>query len=414
MASHEIVQLLLKITLASSAACALVLLLRGPVRRRWSAGAAYGLWAMVPLVTMAVLLPAPRTAVVVAGTSTPVRLLAEIPVLPPVGLDRADALVLVWGLGALLMACLLCWQQRRFVRALGPLRQRADGCWQGADVPGLPALVGVLRPRIVVPAGFDTRYSGEEQSLIVLHERIHLHRGDAWINALVALWRCLFWFNPLWGPAQRCLRLDQEFSCDEAVIARRGDARRPYASAMLKTSLALSPLPVGCHWQDIHPLKERIVMLKRPQQAVGKRRVNLLLIAGGVMLASTLAWAAQPARPVSDTGQDKERIKVEVDALGSATEPAQVREMSAPIYPSEAFAQGKKGKVMLEIDVGVDGKPTAVTVVEAEPAGVFEANTVASAWKWQFKPSMDNGRAVAGKVRVPVWFDLDETTHHDQ
>ena len=414
MASHEIVQLLLKITLASSAACALVLLLRGPVRRHWSAGAAYALWAMVPLVTMAVLLPAPRTVVVLAETRMPVRLLAEVSVSTPVALDWTDALVLVWALGAVLMASLLCWQQHRFVRALGPLQLRADGCWQGREVPGLPALVGVLGPRIVLPAGFDTRYSPEEQVLIVLHERIHLHRGDVWINALVALWRCLFWFNPLWVSAQRCLHLDQEFSCDEAVIARRDDARRPYASAMLKTSLALSPLPVGCHWQDIHPLKERILMLKRPQQTVRTRRLAVLSVTGLVMLASTLAWSAQPAKPVSETGHSKGRINVEVDALGTATEPVQVREMSAPVYPGEAFAKGQKGKVMLEIDVGVDGKPTAVTVVEAEPAGVFEENTVAAAWQWQFKPSMEAGKPVAGKVRVPVWFDLDEAAHHDK
>ena len=87
--------------------------------------------------------------------------------------------------------------------------------------------------------------------------------------------------------------------------------------------------------------------------------------------------------------------------------------MSAPVYPAEAFARGQSGKVVLEIDVGVDGKPTAVKVVESSPAGVFDANTVAAAWKWQFNPAMENGKPVDGKVRVPEWFDLDETTVHD-
>ena len=317
-------------------------------------------------------------------------------------------------MGVLGSAGWLCWQQRRFMRALGPLQTVGDGCWQAADVPGLPALVGVLRPRIVLPASFHQQYSAQEQALIVLHERIHLRRGDAWVNAAVAVWRCLFWFNPLFALAQRCLRADQEFSCDEAVIAQRGDARRSYASAMLKTSLALSPLPVGCHWQDTHPLKERIVMLKREQHTPAKRRLAVLCATGLVAAASAMAWAAQPAQPVADLGQNKGRINVEVDALGKATEDVQVRAMSAPLYPGEAFAQGQSGKVVLEIDVGADGKPTAISVVESSPAGVFDASTVAAAWKWQFNPSMADGKPVAGKVRVPVNFELDETiTHSD-
>lgn len=403
MTSPDLLQLLLKVSLASTVTCVLVLLLRGPVRRRLSAGAAYGLWVMLPLAALAVLLPAPRTVVLVNPVAGAVGQVLPAPGSVSGGWGLAGSLLLLWAVGALLMAALLCWQQRRFVRALGPLQALGNGCWQGADVPGLPALVGVLRPRIVLPAGFDHRYSVDEQALIVLHERIHLRRGDGWINALVALWCCLFWFNPLFVLAQRCLRADQEFSCDEVVIAQRGDARRSYASAMLKTSLALSPLPVGCHWQDIHPLKERIVMLKREQHTPAKRRLAALCATGLVAAASAMAWAAQPAQVVAGTAT----------RTGSdVTTPDGLAPMPAPAYPAAAIARGLSGKVVLEIDVGVNGKPTAVSVVESSPAGVFDADAVAAAWNWQFSPAMEDGKPVAGKVRVPVSFDLDETISH--
>src|SRR5690606_9403191 len=110
------------------------------------------------------------------------------------------------------------------------------------------------RPRIVLPAGFEQRYSDRERQLVLLHERVHLRRGDIAINALLALLQCLYWFNPLLPLALRRCREDQELSCDERVIARGDGARRSYANAMLKTGLAESPLPVGCHWQDHHPL----------------------------------------------------------------------------------------------------------------------------------------------------------------
>ena len=434
MSSPELLHGLLQACLASSGACLLVLLLRGPVRRRLSAGAAYGLWAMLPLAALAVLLPAPRTVVVAGAGAGQVETLLAMPVVPAAGSGWAAVLCTVWVIGAACSAFVLHWQQQRFVRALGPLQPLGDGCWQGADAPGLPALVGVLRPRIVLPARFHTDYSALEQALIVLHERTHLRRGDAWINAAVALWRCVFWFNPLFALAQRCLRADQEFSCDEAVIAQRGDARRSYASAMLKTSLALAPLPVGCHWQDIHPLKERIVMLKRPQQTLLQRRLAGFGATAAVVLVSTVAWAAQPARPAApEGGPGKGRISAEFDAVAmegappagmpvSAPDPqapapvaVQARSMSAPLYPPQAFANNVSGKVVLEIEVGVDGKPTAIAVVESHPAGVFDASTVAAAWKWQFNPSIENGQPVAGKIRVPVQFDLDEElTQADQ
>lgn len=153
-------------------------------------------------------------------------------------------------------------------------------------------------------------------------------------------------------------------------------------------------------------------MLKREQQTPLQRHLAGVAVTAAVLLLSTVAWAAQPAQPAAAPVQNNGRITAEVDALGAATVDVQVREMSAPVYPGEAFARGQSGKVVLEIEVGVDGKPTAVKVVQSSPAGVFDADTVAAAWKWQFNPSLEDGKPVAGKVRVPVWFDLDETTTH--
>ena len=60
MNSVELLQVLLKTTLSSSAAMLLVLALRGPVRRWLGASAAYLLWLAVPVALGAVLLPAPQ------------------------------------------------------------------------------------------------------------------------------------------------------------------------------------------------------------------------------------------------------------------------------------------------------------------------------------------------------------------
>ena len=73
----------------------------------------------------------------------------------------------------------------------------------------------------------------------------------------------MFWFNPLVHLAAARFRFDQELACDAAVIARHPDSRRRYGAAMLKTQRAEFGLPMGCHWQSSHPLKERVAMLKQ-------------------------------------------------------------------------------------------------------------------------------------------------------
>lgn len=144
-------------------------------------------------------------------------------------------------------------------------------------------------------------------------------------------------------------------------------------------------------------------MLKREQHTPAKRRLAVLCATGLVAVASAMAWAAQPAQVVADTA---------IRTGSDVTTPDGLAPMPAPAYPAAAIARGLSGKVVLEIDVGVNGKPTAVSVVESSPAGVFDADAVAAAWNWQFNPAMDDGKPVAGKVRVPVHFDLDETISH--
>lgn len=401
MTGTELLPVLLETTVASSAAIVLVLLLRGPVRSWLGASAAYLLWLVLPSALLAVLLPGPSvTAVPMRAPGATVQL-GEVAVAGS-GVVAAwpQWLLCAWLAGAVLMAWQLVRQQRRFLRELGALEQRSDGLWQAQSSTGLPAVVGLLWPKIVLPTGFEQRYSVREQQLVLLHERVHLRRGDIAINAALALLQCMYWFNPLLRLAQRHCREDQELSCDERVIAHTGGARRSYGEAMLKTGLAQSALPVGCHWQNHHPLKERIAMLKRP--VPGKKQWVAMLALSVVLSSITgyAAWAAQPAREVASS----ESASVVISSKNQAP----------PAYPEAAFEQGIAGKVVLQIEVGADGRANAVTVVESTPQGVFDEVSIAAARKWSFTPAQEGGKAVAGKVRVPIWFDLDEDAHHDQ
>lgn len=166
-------------------------------------------------------------------------------------------------------------------------------------------LVGVFRPRIIVPADFETRYSPEEQALVLEHERAHADRRDVAINALASFALCALWFNPLAYRALAWLRMDQELAADALVLSRQAAStisgtRRAYADALLKTQLAAESawrMPVGCHWQSNHPLKERVLMLKRPMPGFARRLAGVAVTLGFTGVAGYAAWAGQSAMP---------------------------------------------------------------------------------------------------------------------
>ncbi len=297
--ASDLLGLLLEGLCASSAATALVLLLRPLWRRSFGAASAPLLWLIVPLAIVAVMLPAPvqiiSGSVSADDASSQAVLSATVPSAAGPLLGPRPLLVL-WLLGSAVAVLGFAMQQHRFRRSLGALRDAGSG-YRVAEHSGAgPAVLGILRPTIVVPADFDSRYNAEQRALILSHERSHLRRGDLLANALATTLRSLYWFNPLIHYAAARMRYDHELASDAAVLREFPHARRCYADALLNTQLAVPGLPVGCLWQSSHPLKERIQMFKQPAPSQWRRSCGIvvgLVIATG---AACAAWAAQPAQ----------------------------------------------------------------------------------------------------------------------
>lgn len=408
MNATDVLSLVIEITVASSGAVLLALLLRRPLRSTFGAASGYGIWSLVPAVVIAMLLPVAAVPVAMHAVTIQVLARGATAVLPHGAIDHALLACLIWACGIVVMASHFMRQQCRFIRALGRLTCRADGLLVAETNAGLPAAIGLLRPRIVLPADFAVRYSTEQQCLMQMHERTHIERGDLYVNAIAALLRCVFWFNPLMFFAARPFRHDQELACDQRVIARHPHARRAYGEAMFNTQLAAQPLPLGCHWLAFdhgrsHPLKERIAMLKQPVSTFPHLLGGSLMVAALTLAAGFTAWAAKPAQamPVLTTAS--------ADALasGSAAAPSPIpnpSRMPPPAYPKQALKRGQDGTVVLLIDIGADGKPTAVQVDHSEPAGVFDAAAVDAAKHWTFVPERKDGKAVASRAQVPIMF----------
>ncbi|KFL36496.1 TonB family protein [Arenimonas donghaensis] len=399
----ELFDWLLRSAWALALAAVLVMVLR-PLWRRWlGAGAVLWLYLLLPAALMATSMPGPRVVVdapvvalseranpagqsyeasrvfqgpaaISATASTPAAASRSFPreAVPGAArfpqVDAHTVAVLAWAMGALALAARMLVQQRRFRRRLGRLQRRDATLWQASADDIGPVVIGLLRPRIVVPSDFDHRYDAQQRQLVLAHERVHLRRGDLPVNALACVLRCLFWFNPLVHLAAAKLRLDQELACDAAVLARHPRAGRAYATALLNTQLADLGLPVGCAWQSSHPLTWRISMLKKPMPGPAR----LMLGAGLAVLASSAGaaalWQQQPATIVTLPAISLATAAAPLPPLavqGQVAAPAPVAPASVVLAPATAAPSTPQASSA--------GVPSPAPVVTPAPSPAVEA-----------------------------------------
>jgi len=369
----------------------------------------YRSWWCVPVLLLTLHLPLPVAPLADALPMLAAAAAWSAPAVAPAAPAWPWLLLVAWALGALGNGAVAWRAQRRFERALGTLRPRADGSWQASADPGLPALVGLWAPRIVVGPGFEADFSAAEQALILQHERSHRRHGDPWANLALLVLRCVFWFHPLLPWAARRFLRDQELACDARTIDPHPAQRRLYANALLKAQLVHPVAPMACHWRSQPMLKERIAMLKEHKRKALPWMTGQVLVVGMSLGLAAVAWASKGGIDTASIEADPAALANQANTAAAVDVPAKTRDMAPPSYPSAAFEQGLSGKVVLRVEVDAEGKAGEVRVLSSTPAGVFDAASIAAAKKWTFEPARRDGKAVASALKIPMTFQMNET-----
>jgi beta-lactamase regulating signal transducer with metallopeptidase domain len=147
-------------------------------------------------------------------------------------------------------------------------------------IAGVPMLIGLFRPYILIP---DSQI--DEQSLrhILLHELTHYKRRDGLYKWLVQIAVCIHWFNPLVYLMANEIDKACELSCDEAVLRRLSRSERRSYGEMLVTSLQYSIESPGRVM--ILPLsKDGRLMKTRLNAIIGFKRIGM----GGIIISLLL------------------------------------------------------------------------------------------------------------------------------
>lgn len=93
-----------------------------------------------------------------------------------------------------------------------------------------PAVYGVFKPRIIVPAE-------DIEGYVLLHEKAHIKRKDNLWRIIALTAACIHWFNPLVWLFLKLYINDSELACDEAVLSKLPRAEhKGYAMTLLRYS----------------------------------------------------------------------------------------------------------------------------------------------------------------------------------
>lgn len=79
-----------------------------------------------------------------------------------------------------------------------------------------------------------------------------------------------------------------------------------------------------------------------------------------------------------------------------------------PEYPAKGVEQGVEGKVVLLLLIDEAGVVKEVSVVEADPEGIFEESALAAFRNARFAPAQKSGRAVKSRVLIRVTYELND------
>jgi beta-lactamase regulating signal transducer with metallopeptidase domain len=158
-----------------------------------------------------------------------------------------------------------------------------------------PALRGILRPIVIVPAGLSQKLTNAEFEAVLLHELAHAVRFDNLAAVFVHSLVCVFWFHPLLWMVERRLNLEREHVCDEVVLAC-GTPSQTYAASILKVcKIHLFDAVSGVSAATGSCIKLRLDHILEDRHSTRLSYVPKLLIASLAILMTTVPIAGGSA-----------------------------------------------------------------------------------------------------------------------
>ena len=118
---------------------------------------------------------------------------------------------------------------------------------------------------------------------------------------------------------------------------------------------------------------------------------------------SVEASRREPVRPPPPPPQPDRAGRI--DYQYEATNPVEIVKSVLPDYADALVNSGKAGRVVLQVNIGIDGMVTNATITESQ-VPEMNTETVTAAKKWTFKPLMRAGKPAAFNLKLTFQFSI--------
>jgi beta-lactamase regulating signal transducer with metallopeptidase domain/HEAT repeat protein len=225
----------------------------------------------------------------------------------------------------------------------------------------VPAVVGWLRPVIIMPLSLQTGLPQHELELLLAHELAHVRRHDYFINLLQTVVETTLFYHPAIWWMSRQIREERENCCDDIAVALTND-RRAYADALLNLERLRQPVPALA------------------AAATGGnllRRIRRLLVAPAPHVASRPRWAAIPIGVTALTAI--------MGGMGLGGQPLP----AALVFPTaqEELESTDSGKAEIQQGRARNARPDTVIRYEGN------ATSLGEKWSWAAANARRDGRS---------------------
>ncbi len=211
-----------------------------------------------------------------------------------------------------------------------------------------PAVFGVLRPVLLIPAEDINHLSRTEIEHIFLHELAHIKRGDLIVHAFNMLLQIIYWPNPLLWLVRRQLQHLRELCCDASVARILRAKTADYKETILETARRMLAKPIGPGmgllglFENANRLGARLKWLDKKSWKHRPLRIATILAVVGLMCACVLPMAQGKNKDTSsavnnESGLQMPSILSDQEILGIPPEKAVVIDPQLP-WKSSSWA----------------------------------------------------------------------------
>jgi beta-lactamase regulating signal transducer with metallopeptidase domain len=179
-----------------------------------------------------------------------------------------------------------------------------------------PAVCGLFKPIILIPATLLEKLSREKLKAVLIHELAHIKRADVWVNLLQTMLQIVYFYNPLVWLANAMVRRAREQAVDEMVLVTFKPETKNYSNTLIdiaemafwRPNFSLRLIGVV---ESKKALERRIKhMLNRPvpkSSRLGFLGLFAIIVIGAILLPMGCGPARQTAleKPPTDKIMDK-------------------------------------------------------------------------------------------------------------